>query len=199
MTEHLQHDDFVATLLETYAARAWCKTVADDGEPPLEMRIGEPDAEGWVERRMLPSTLRFEDVGQVEQDFDIRFPPVYAAYLVSRFHLFDQVSSARYDQQVLLPRLPSHRPFEELRQLLSAWQPLIESGLIPFAQWGDGWGPMCFDDRGRGADGDCPVVWLDHESLHALGTENSRSRDAISPLLQPLYDGTREFLLDVFG
>jgi hypothetical protein len=40
---------------------------------------------------------------------------------------------------------------------------------------------------------------MDHETLIPLGHENCRRREILVPLVQPLYDSCREFLLDVFG
>ena len=70
---------------------------------------------------------------------------------------------------------------------------------IPFAEWGDGWGPMCFDTRRHASDGDCPIVWMDHEILAPLGEQRRRMRKEVLPLAQPLYETFRELLTDVFG
>lgn len=75
---------------------------------------------------------------------------------------------------------------------------MIGAGFAPFAEWGDGWGPMCFDLEQRGKDGDCTVVWMDHERLISLGPEPCGQRETVSPLAQPLYGSYREFLTDVF-
>jgi len=58
---------------------------------------------------------------------------------------------------------------------------------------------MCFDTSQRRPDGECPVIWLDHEPLITVGPENCRRREAISSLAQPLYASSREFLEDVFS
>ena len=58
---------------------------------------------------------------------------------------------------------------------------------------------MCFDVGARGADGDCPVVWLDHEHVIPLGEEAGGRREAMQPLARPLYGSCGEFLFDVFG
>ena len=87
---------------------------------------------------------------------------------------------------------------QKLRKEIGAWQPLLAAGFVPFAEWGDGWGPMCFDGLRRAADGDCPVVWIDHERLARLGKAMGE-REAVLPWVQPLYDSCREFLADVFA
>jgi len=194
---------YVGSLLDVYGARAWkMHVVAEDPEDagvPPEMRAGEVNEDGWVEWRLLPSTLSEADVAAVEREFAVEFPPLFRAYLLARFHLFDQAKSERYDQQILMTDTPANRPLAPLRELLNAWGPLIDAGYVPFAQWGDGWGPMCFDARARGADGDCPVVWLDHERVIPLGEEACRQREVMQLLAQPLYGSCREFLLDVFS
>jgi hypothetical protein len=58
---------------------------------------------------------------------------------------------------------------------------------------------MCFDSLQRGPDGECPVVWMDHEELVPLGADNGRRRESVAPLARPLYGSCREFLVDVFG
>jgi hypothetical protein len=194
---------FVGQLLDAYAIDAWRMSVAandptDSGAPP-EMQVGEVDADGWVEWRILPSTLKDGDVSGLENEFGVKFPPVFRAYLLARFQLFDQVRSRRYDQQIFMTDTPAGKPLNPLRELMTTWRPLIDAGFVPFAQWGDGWGPMCFDAVQRRAEGDCPVVWMDHEALIPLGPDRIRRREAVAPLVQPLYDSCREFLVDVFG
>ena len=58
---------------------------------------------------------------------------------------------------------------------------------------------MCFDTGRRAPDGDCPVVWMDHEVLVPLGEEHWRIRGTVLPLAQPLYESCPELLADVFG
>lgn len=193
---------FVGQLIDAYATRACRMDVAADhpastGVPP-EMQVGEVDEEGWVEWRVMPSTLRETELQAFETEFGVQFPPVFRAYLLSRSHLFDQVHSSRYEQLIFMTATPAGRPLKPLRGLMEGWQPLIDAGFIPFAEWGDGWGPMCFDSVQRRADGDCPVAWVDHEVLVPLGPEEYRRRETVLPLMQPLYDSCRDFLRDIF-
>jgi len=194
---------FVGQLLDAYAVEAWRMGVAaEDTEGagvPREMQVGAVNADGWVEWRVLPSTLNEDDVTAFEKEFGVQLPPVFRAYLLARFQLFDQLRSRRYDQQIFMTDTPAGKPLRPLRTLISSWRPLIDAGFVPFAQWGDGWGPMCFDSARRAADGECPVVWMDHEALVPLGAERCHQRESVLPLAQPLYQTCREFLLDVFG
>lgn len=193
---------YVGRLIDAYAESCYRMHVAavDSRGPgaPAEMHAGPVNAEGWVEWRVLPSTLTDAEVVAVEDDFGIHFPPLFRAYLLARFHLLDQVRSRRYDQQIFMPDVPSGRQLQPLRELLRAWQFLIAAELIPFAEWGDGWGPMCFDVQRRASDGDCPIVWLDHEQITPLGLDRVGDRQKVAAWMQPLYQSFREFLSDVF-
>lgn len=198
---------FVGRVIDEYAASVadpavLMQVAADDpdqgkGVPP-EMQAGEVDDEGWVEWKVIPSTLIEADVVAVEREFSVEFPPLFRAYLLARHHLFDQVRSRQYDQLIFMTGIPSRRPLRSLRDELRAWQPLTAAGFVPFAEWGDAWGPMCFDVAHRTADGDCPVVWMDHEGLVPLGPERFRVRTEVEPWVQSLYGSFREMLADVF-
>jgi hypothetical protein len=193
---------YLRDLLDAFA-QDYCRmgVAAEDqdtaGVPP-DMQAAPIDAEGWVEWRLLPSTLTEADVSAVEGEFGIRFPPLFRAYLLARFHLFDQVHSRRYDQLIFMTDVPSGRRLRKLRELIRAWQPLIKAGFVPFAEWGDSWGPMCFDVQQRATDGECPVVWMDHERLIPLGAKRCSQREEVMPWVQPLYASCQEFLEDVF-
>lgn len=194
--------DFIGQLLDAYAIDADKMGVAsedpEDSGVPLEMQVGAVDSEGWVQWRVLPSTLNENEVVALESEFGVKFPPLYRAYLLARFHMFDQVRSRRYDQQIIMKDTPAGKPLMSIHGLLSAWRSLIDAGFVPFAEWGDGWGPMCFDIANLNRQGECPIVWMEHEALLAL-EERCRYRDAVATLAHPLYGNCREFFLDLFA
>ncbi len=173
-------------------------TSPSDHGVPREMWAAPVDSDGWVDWKLLPSTLTNADVSALESEFGVSFPPSFQAYLQARFHCFDQVRSARYDEAILWPAMPAHDPLRALRELLKGWRALISADLIPFAQWGDGYGPMCFDSRRRRPDGDCPILWLDHELIAPMG-QKAALRANLTRLEQPLYDSFVDLLQDVFG
>jgi hypothetical protein len=195
--------EYVGRLLDTYAeGRDRMHVAAEDPEDagvPPDMQAGPVNEDGWVEWKLLPSTLSEGDIVGIEEQFGVQFPPLFRSYLLARFHLFDQVRSRRHDQQIMMTCVPSGEQLGPLEELMRAWQPVIGAGFAPFAEWGDGWGPMCFDLERRGEEGDCPVVWMDHESLISLGPEACSRREEVLPLAQPLYRSCREFLTDVFA
>ena len=75
---------------------------------------------------------------------------------------------------------------------------IISTGCyIPFAEWGDGWGPMCYDSENRRRDGECPIVWMDHELLIPLG--DCGKRECVLPHVNALYESYRDFFDDTFA
>jgi len=181
-----------------YPATDVAKVPPEDAGVPAEMWGGPVDDDGWVRWRMLVSSLSEDDVSAVERDFGVAFPPLFKAFLLARFQLFSQVGSRKHKQTIQMTTTPSDGPLEPLREELGAWRALIPSGFIPFAEWGDGYGPLCFDAEGRAADGDCPIGWLDHEILHSLGPEACGERASLLPHWRPLYGAFRELLQDAF-
>ncbi len=191
----------IRSMLEATYEHYWAMSVAaddpsDSGVPP-EMQVGEVNEDGWVEWKLLDSKISLRDVTNLENEFQIQFPDYYRAYLLSACHLFDEVVSEKYDQQIMMPAISSAAPLSETRQSLQAWSELIHAGFIPIGQWGDGWGPICFDTTKRN-EGDCPLVWMDHELIIPLG-ESMRDRERLEPFIQPLWANSHEFLEDLFG
>ena len=191
----------IRSLLEAYYAPDTARGVASDPPTqytvPPEMQVGSVDNEGWVQWRITEPRITLDDVAALESRFAVTFPDYFRAYLLTACHLFDQVRSSRYNQLVSMTHVPSNAPLRPLESLLTNWRPLISASYIPFAEWGDGWGPMCFDAQQR-VDDDCPIVWMDHEILVPLGVEACGNRQTVLPHAQPLYTNTREFIEDVF-
>lgn len=188
----------IGRLIDAYDQQFPACHVFNDDWPPLEIRGERLSTPDWVACRVLPSALAFPDVVALEQELGIQFPPMFRAYLLARFHLFDQVHAHHHNHQISWPPIPSRDSFRAVREYIRGWQTLIAAGYIPFAEWGDGWGPMCFDTARREPDGECPVVWMDHELLHHIGPEACGNRANVEPLARPLYASSRELILDVF-
>lgn len=169
----------------------------DHGIPP-EMWASDVDREGWVAWRVMPSTLRPADIDQLQSQFSVALPPQFRAYLLARHHCFAQVKSVKYDQLIFFPDLPTRDPLRSLRESLKGWRFLLPTGLIPFAEWGDGWGPMCFDTKKRRDDGDCPILWLDHEQIIPLG-ERVSDGEVLRKFEKPLYASFHDLVEDIFA
>ncbi len=201
-----QDIDFMIDLLEKYCSN--CNPImfrsevkgddydVSDGGIPLEMVIGEIE-DDYASWQMLPSTITAEQVAELEKQVGLDLPPLFKAYLQAKFHLFDQIHNGKY--LVLFPSIPSDYRLGNVSSQLLCWPQLLKIGYIPFAEYEDGYGPICFDTYNRGSDGDCPLVWIDHEELHALSEEDFSQREKVQPLEQKLHGSFREFVNDFFG
>ncbi len=191
--------EFIEHCLDSYASNINAKDLMRDvaQEPPFlskesgvppAMFDGEVDAEGWVQWKMLPSTLTEDDVIKIEAILPGQFPPLFRAYLIVRFTMSIETSKVR------LPSLPCDNPFEDLLSELRAWSSLFASGYVAFAKDGNDAGPLCFDFQSRLSDGDCPIVLFDHEHLINLGEDLCAQREKVVPYAEPVFESFRELL-----
>ncbi|QDU79222.1 hypothetical protein Pla110_09280 [Polystyrenella longa] len=167
------------------------------GVPP-EMQAGPINSDGWVEWKLADSTARIRDIRTLEEDFQFVFPESFINYLQAMCHLFDDVSSRKYDQQIFWEPLPLTNPLGSLRFLIAAWDDLIRADFIPVAQWGDGWGPICFDAKNK-SEPEHPLVWFDHEYLARFKPHEMQNHAVIAHYAQPIYDNFNEMFDDLFG
>lgn len=143
----------------------WSKDVAkdppfapEDGGVPREMWNGEVDPEGWVEWKMIESTITENDFSELEREFGHPIPAgVREYFLVPFFHVVDQVNNG--ETLFFLPGMPADNPFGHFSRLVLGWRPLLEFGYFPFAEYQDGWGPICLKES------DGTIVWFDHEEV----------------------------------
>ena len=151
---------------------------------------------GW---RMLPSTVTEAEVAAVEAEIGAPFPPPYRAYLRARSHLLEGFRSRRHGTSISLPPLPPDQPLAPLRKLLRdwGWQLTVPAGFLPCGAFGDEeWGGLFFDTGRRRADGDCPVVCIDHECLVPLA-EGAENRERLLRDADTLYDSSGELFADM--
>ncbi|MCB1053070.1 MAG: SMI1/KNR4 family protein [Acidobacteria bacterium] len=189
---------FISNALDAYYSSHSFGTVAKDppfepqsGGAPPEMWNSQPDTDGWVEWKMLPSTVSERDLEQLEAEFEVKLPAILASYFRARFHLFDQVAIG--DLVLILPSVPSDSPFRPIRANFLAWRQLMAACFLPFGSFQDGWGPLCFDLKEGSAD-DAPICWFDHEHLAPLSKAELGDRATLEPLKQPLFGSFRELL-----
>jgi hypothetical protein len=148
---------------------------------PAAMTVDEPDLEGFVAWRMIPSTVTEAEVLGLEESVPGPFPPLFRAYLTTRHTLgmdwFD------------LPDLPSDDPLGGVRRALATQQALLAAGYLPFTESAvGGIGPLCFDLVSRQPDGDCPVVMFDRDELRPLGPQPTREElEALATVTEPSF------------
>lgn len=118
-------------------------------------------SEDWVGWRPIPSTVTDADLDALERETGLAFPPLYRDFLRYR-HFVDLTEvGVRFERHLC------HDWRETLRKAyLRSWprELVLDVGLLPFGDesFMDA-GPVCFDTRHRIVDGDCPVVFWDHE------------------------------------
>lgn len=115
----------------------------------------------WVGWKAIPSTVTATDLDTLEKEIGLAFPPLYRKFLGYRHFL------ALTEVGVSFTRHLSDSWGNELRKsYFYSWDQsrILDIGLIPFGSESlmDA-GPVCFDTRRRNSDGDCPVVFWDHE------------------------------------
>ncbi len=168
----------------------------DEGGVPAAMIDGEADDEGYAKWRMLPSDVSYLEIEELEKITGSQLPPLFKAYLSVRFHLFGEIGNE--ETSFLIPTLPSDYRLGNVRQQMLSWPPLLEAGFVPFCDYEDGIGPVCFDTRRRGPDDDCPIVWMEHEMLHGLAPGEISDRANLEPTAKVLFPSFRSFMKELF-
>ena len=191
--------EVIRKYIKEYAGNYYCMGVS--GGVPEEMRDGSVDDDGWVPWKVIPSNVTDSDLLQIEKQYGFKFPPYFSGYLKACFQLFDQIHSNKYEGNlVMMSCCPSDNPLGPLRELIKAWSPLVNSGYVPFAEWNDGWGPMCLDLKAPTKEGDdFRVVWFDHDEIIPLGENACGQREQIEKYFRPLYGSFKELFFDVYA
>jgi SMI1-KNR4 cell-wall len=116
------------------------------------------DWKGW---KPVASSVTDLQLDSLEHETKLTFPPVYREFL-KYLHFIDLTERG--------VRFEKHRS-DSWQQVLrkayfKSWprEQILDVGLLPFGSeaFMDA-GPVCFDTRSRMANGDCPVVFWDHE------------------------------------
>ena len=132
------------------------------GEVPAAMRDPSIEPrEGWSGWKAVPSTVADGDLDRLERETGLAYPPLYRDFLKYRHFLWLTEVGLRFESH------PCNDWRERLRALyFEDWDParILGRGLLPFGHESlmDA-GPACFDTRRRREDGDCPVVFWDHD------------------------------------
>ena len=128
---------------------------------PTEMRDTNGSAmDDWVPWRPIASTVTDGDISELQSRFRGPLPAPYVAFLKHR-HFYELVGcGVRFEDHVV------GRWKKRLIDLYDTYRLRFPNGshLIPFGRetFMDA-GPVCFDFQKRRSNGDCPVVFWDHE------------------------------------
>lgn len=132
-----------------------------DPNMPAEMRDSEnPPMDDWLAWKPIPSSVTDEDIIELETHFGGNLPAEYIA-LLKYVHFYDLTEHG--------VRFERHIVGEWKKRLIDrydTYQADFPNGshLVPFGDetFMDA-GPVCFDFKNRHRNGDCPVVFWDHE------------------------------------
>ncbi len=130
------------------------------GKLPEAMRDRSiPPVDDWIGWKAIPTTISDADLDALEREAGLEFPPLYRDFLRYRHFVDLTETGVRFERHI------SDEWQARLRELYSySRKYMLDVGLLPF-----GWesfmdaGDACFDTRFRLPDGDCPVVFWDHE------------------------------------
>jgi hypothetical protein len=132
------------------------------GKLPDEMRDSSvTPSKDWLGWKAIPSTVTDRDLHDLEGEIKLVFPPMYREFLKYVHFVNLDETAIRFEKHLI------HEWKETLRKnYFRGWprERILDIGLIPF---GDECrmdaGPVCFDTRKRLPDGECPIVFWDHE------------------------------------
>lgn len=128
-------------------------------EPMRDVSI--PPSQDWVGWQPIPSRVTDLELDSLERETGLPFPPLYREFLKYQHFVALTEDGVRFEPHLC------HNWQETLREAyFRSWprECILDVGLLPFGDEAlmDA-GPVCFDTRRRLADGDCPVVFWDHE------------------------------------
>jgi hypothetical protein len=132
------------------------------GKLPDQMRDPDiPPTNDWVGWKPTASTATDSDLRTLERETGLAFPPLYCNFLQYLHFVTLTESGVKFQRHLC------HNWRETLRSsYFKSWprDRVLDAGLLPFGDetYMDA-GPVCFDTRRRARDGDCPVVFWDHE------------------------------------
>ena len=137
-------------------------------------------------KKANPSKLTEKMLNEFEQQLPGPLPPLYRLYLLT--HVTRECQEWGYNGESLyLTGAPAKNPLGRLSSMMIGCGEILAAGYAFFGDYqDDGWAMLCFDMNNRLDDGDCPVVWVDHESLVPLSAEERGKREIVEALMTPL-------------
>lgn len=143
------------------------EALLEPGALPPELIAGGQENSPWARARWKPAPIRTDPAALVElyEKLPGRFPPLYERLALSyRWLEVDLVGFVTLwsnppgpSLSLLLDKLRADPRFVEV---------LFPLGFLPFGKASGGsYDPVCFDLHRRNADGDCPVVRVEHEAV----------------------------------
>ena len=135
----------------------------------------DSDWKGW---KPAPSVVNDHDLDQLEHDIGYALPPSYRTFLKHK-HFYSLLMD---DDAVWFPAHVPDKNLTFLREYVFEYMDpelIIGRGYIYFADLTDH-GALCFDTSRRDENGECPVIFLDHESLEEVYLYASNFTDLLT-------------------
>ncbi len=128
---------------------------------PAEMRdLSKPAIDDWLAWQPIASTVTDQDIDDLQSHFRGDLPRSYVEFL-KHVHFYELTECGVGFEDHIVGRWKKH-----LTDLYNTYQQHFPDGshLVPFGHetFMDA-GPVCFDFKNRHPDGDCPIVFWDHE------------------------------------
>jgi len=127
----------------------------------VDAAVAQVERFGIADSPAIPSTVANSDLDALEKETGLAYPPTYRDLL--KYKHFERLTwwGMGFERHL------RDNWRDSLRKLYFDGYPrkrILDVGLLPFGDeaFMDA-GPVCFDTRHRIADGDCPVVFWDHE------------------------------------
>jgi hypothetical protein len=132
------------------------------GKLPDSMRdTSIPASKDWIGWKPVTSTATDAELDALEKETKLPFPPAYRDFLQYLHFVGLTETGIRFETHLCSEWREKLR-----RAYFQSWprERILDIGLLPFGDESQmDAGPVCFDTRSRLQDGDCPVVFWDHE------------------------------------
>jgi hypothetical protein len=157
---------------------------------PLEMQDDTKAATNdWLPWKPIDSTVSTNDIKDLEQKFDLRYPALYVELLQYKHfcELWPVADITFFEHGIDTWNKTLINRYQK------SWLPekLIGQGYIYFADYSD-WGIVCFDtSRQVQEDGDCPVVMIDHEALYDNPTPKEELYPSFAEMMSSLLEAQK--------
>ncbi len=132
-----------------------------DPNMPAEMRDPERSTrDGWLAWKPISSTVTDDDIFDLQAHFGGKLPPPYVA-LLKHVHFYDLTERGVRFQRHIVGEWKERMVdgYETYQQHFPSGSHLVPFGAETFMDAG----PVCFDFNNRHPNGDCPIVFWDHE------------------------------------
>ena len=132
------------------------------GQLPERMRDSSiPPLNDWIGWREVPSVVTDAELNALEQETGLMYPLIYRDFLKYRHFVELSEIGIGFEKHLCNDWQATLR-----KAYFRSWprKQILDIGLLPFGRETNlESGPVCFDTRKRDVDGDCPVVFWDHE------------------------------------